>query len=82
MMYNSRQDINVHKEQLRWLRVPRLCPLHVGRVGTPFIFAEWRAMRTFRSIGRVKESYLLQLSLKESCYVYIVAPDPPRVARC
>ena len=45
-----------------------------SRVGTPFTLAEWRAMRTFESVGTVKESYLLQLPLKDSCIVHIRLP--------
>ena len=45
------------------------------RVGTPFTFAEWRAMCTFASVGTVKESHLIQLPLKDSCIVHVTAPD-------
>ena len=47
--------------------------------GTPFTLAEWRAMRTFVSVGAVKESYLLQLPLKElHCHVRLpISRCPP-----
>ena len=46
----------------------------------PIHICQTVAMRTFTSVGTVKESYILQLPLKDSCIVH-VAPDRPTASR-
>ena len=51
-------------------------------VGTQFTLAEWRAMRTFASVGMVKESYLLQLtSSGRQLHCTCSVPDRPTPSR-